>query len=45
MTSALDTQDITTSQPVEATHVTTVVKKTQSEQTYIEENPFKRLKF
>ena len=42
-TSALDTQEITTSQLAEATQVTTVVEKTQYEQTQIEEKPFKRL--
>ena len=36
MTSVLDTQEITTSQSAEATQVTTVVKKAQSEQTQIE---------
>ena len=44
MTSALDTQEITTSQPAEATQVTTVVEKDQLEQTQIEEKPFKNLK-
>ena len=33
MTSALDTQEITTSQPTKATQVTTVEEKAQSEQT------------
>ena len=44
MNSALDTQEITTSQPVEAIQVTTVVEKAQSEQTHIEEKPLKKLK-
>ena len=44
MTSALDTQEVTTSQPAEDAQVTTVVEKTQSEQTQVEEKPFKRLK-
>ena len=43
MNSALDTQKITTSQPVEATQVTTIVEKAQSRKTQIEEKPFKRL--
>ena len=44
MTSALDTQEIITSQLVEATQVNTVVEKAQFEQTQVKENPFKRLK-
>ena len=44
MTSALDAQEITTSQPAEATQVTTVVEKAQPEQIQIEEKPFKKLK-
>ena len=44
MTSALDTQEIATSQPVEATQVTTVVDKAQSKQTQVEKKPLKELK-
>ena len=44
MTSALDTQEITTPQPTEAAQVITIVEKAQSEKTHIEEKPFKRLK-
>ena len=44
MTSASGTQEITTSQPIEATQVTTVVEKSQSKQTQIEEKPLKKLK-
>ena len=41
MTLALDTQEIATSQPDEATQVTIVVDKTQFEQTYVENKPLK----
>ena len=44
MTSALYTQEVTTPHPTEAAQVITVVQKSQSEQTQIEEKPFKRLK-
>ena len=44
MTSALDTQEVVTSQPAEAARATTVVEKTQSEQTQVKEKPFKKLK-
>ena len=44
MTSALDTQEITPSQPAKVAQVTTVVENNQFEQTQIEEKPFKRLK-
>ena len=43
MTSALDTQEIATSQPAEAAQVTTMVEKTKSEQTQVEEQPSKKL--
>ena len=44
MTSALETEEITTSQPAEATQVTTIVEKAQSKQNHIEEKPLKKLK-
>ena len=44
MALALDTQEIITSQPAETTQVSTIVEKAQSEQTHIEEKPFKNLK-
>ena len=44
MTSALDTQEVTTSQSVEISQVTTVVEKTQLEQTQIEDKLFKKIK-
>ena len=43
MTSALDTQEVATSQPTKYSQVTTVVEKTQSEQTQVEEQPSKKL--
>ena len=43
MTSALDTQEVTTSQLVEDAQVTTVVEKTQSVQAQIEQKPLKCL--
>ena len=44
MTSALNTQEITSSQAFEATHVTMVVEKSQYEQSQIEEKLFKKLR-
>ena len=44
MTLALDTQEIATFQPAEATQVTTVVDKAQYEQTQVEKKPLKELK-
>ena len=44
MISALDTQEVATSQPAEATQVTTVGEKTQYEQTQVEEKPSQKLK-
>ena len=44
MTLALDTQEVATSQPAEAAQVTTMVEKTQSEKTHVEEKPSKKLK-
>ena len=44
MTSALDTQEVTTPQPTKATQVIIVVQKYQSEQTQIEEKHFKNMK-
>ena len=43
MTSALDTQEVTTSQPVEDAQVTTVVENTQSILAHIELEPLKWL--
>ena len=44
MTSALDTQEVATSQSVEISQVTTVVEKTQPEQTQVEDNPLMKMK-
>ena len=44
MTSSLDNQEMETSHPAKAAQVTTVVEKTQSEQTQVEEKPSKKLK-
>ena len=43
MTSALDTQEVATSQLAEAAQVTTMDEKTQFEQNQVEEQPSKRL--
>ena len=43
MTSALDTQEVTTSQPIEDAQVTTVVENTQSVLAQIEREPLKWL--
>ena len=43
MNSELDTQEIMTLQPAKVSQVITIVKKAQSEETQIEEKPFKRL--
>ena len=43
MTSALDSQEVTTSQPAEDAQVTTMVEKTQSVQAQVEQEPLKWL--
>ena len=44
MTCPLDTQEITNSQPVKDTQVTTIADKSQYEQTLVNEKPLKELK-
>ena len=43
MTSALYTQEVATSHSTEIAQVTTMVEKTQPEQTQVEENPLKKI--
>ena len=45
MTSALDTKEVTTSQPTEDAWVTTVVEKTQYLQAQIEQKPIKWIEY